>query len=92
MSLKLRFILIYGIGNIVILALITLFVFSRMENEMIMQLKQQFSLNAEKKFYNMEHVLKDHINSFQDIAKIPIFHSMRYHQLTLNQTAMQDDT
>ena len=91
MSLRSRFILIYGVGSIFFLALITLLVFSRMETVMIKQLQQQFYLNAEKKISSLNDAIQGLENSYRSISSIPMFRSMRYHQLTLNEAALRND-
>ncbi|MFC2074193.1 ATP-binding protein [Campylobacterota bacterium] len=91
MSLKTRFILTFGFGTVLFMFLITILVFNRMESAMEKQLFQQFNndgLNSLAWFSEEIHDLDIH---FTSSTSLPMFNSMRFHQLTLNKAGHKND-
>lgn len=62
-----------------------------MESEMEKQLKQQFKLDALNRITGINHTFDELVKNFQAAAKLPMFRSMRFHQLTLNRSAYKND-
>ena len=91
MSLQTRFILLYGLGSVFFLILVTLLVFTRMQAEMVEQLEQQFVTDARGKIEGLSRSLQQTKERFRAGASVPMFRAMRFHQLTMNQAALQDD-
>ncbi len=91
MSLKKRFIIFFGIGGMLLLLLSTYLIFNRMEAAMKSQLEQQFRADIKKRFLDFKNTLIDKEKKFEDISKLPMFKSMRFHELTLNKAALKND-
>jgi len=91
MSLRTRFILIFGIGGIFFLLVITSLVFYRVESTMKQQLEQQFHNDVHARVHSLNHSFSEITERFQSTAKLPMFRSMRFHQLTMNHAAFKND-
>jgi len=91
MSLRTRFILIFGIGGIFFLLVITSLVFYRVESTMKQQLEQQFHNDVHARIQGLNHSFDEITERFQSTAKLPMFRSMRFHQLTMNHAAFKND-
>jgi len=87
MSLKTRFILSFGIGGIILLLVITFLVFSRMESAMVNQLQKQFEIDTKNRIASLDYTFSELSRDFKTAAHLPIFRSMHFHELTLNQAA-----
>jgi len=90
-SLQTRFILIYGVGSVLFLTLLTVLIFSRMQDEMISQLKIQFNTDAKEQLRGLNQSLEQNRNRYIQIASVPMFRAMRFHQLSIEYSALQDD-
>lgn len=91
MSLKTRFIFTFGFGTVLFMFLITILVFNRMESAMEKQLFQQFNndgLNSLDLFSEEIRGLDTH---FTSSTSLPMFNSMRFHELTLNEAGQKND-
>ena len=91
MSLRTRFILTFGIGGVLFLLVVTILVFSRMESVLHDQLKHQFDLDSKNRISNLNYSFNTFSQQFRSSARLPMFRSMRFHQLTLNQAALKND-
>ena len=91
MSLKTRFILFFGMGSVFFLLVISTLIFSRMEAAMEKQLKQQFQTDIHTRISIIKNFFSTHTENFNAATKVPMFRSMRFHELTLNQTALKND-
>lgn len=91
MSLRTRFILIFGLGSVFFLFIVTLLVFSYMEAAMEKQLKQQFEIDSHNRFNNLTSTFEKQTERFVSTATLPLFRSMRFNQLTLNTAAYKND-
>ena len=91
MSLRVRFLLTLGLGGVVFLLITTFLIFDRMESAMKRQLEQQFQVDANYRLKNLNHVFEELTSRFQSTAELPMFRSMRFNQLTLNQAALKND-
>lgn len=91
MSLRTRFILTLGFGGAFFLFVITVLVFYRMEVVMESQLKQQFQSDIQHRIAGLNKLFSERTTRFQSIAKLPMFKSMRFHELSLNQAALKND-
>ena len=91
MSLKTRFILTFGLGGIGFLLIITLIVFEKMEAEMVRQLEQQFYSDGQAQIVSLNDNLEAMTERFQSVSSIPMFRSMRFHELTLNKAALKNN-
>ena len=58
---------------------------------MISQLQQQFEKDARSKLDGLRENLSQTTERFRFSAEIPIFHSIHFHQLTLNKAALHND-
>jgi len=91
MSLRSQFVLYFGLGGVFLLFVITTLVFYRMESAMELQLEQQFKVDAQKRVAGLNHSFDVLRENFESMARLPMFRSMRFHQLTLNQAALKND-
>lgn len=91
MSLRTRFILTFGLGGLFFLLIITQLVFSRMESAMVTQLQQQFQNDTKHRITSLNNIFTDKTKRFQSMANLPMFKSMRFHELTLNKAAYKND-
>ena len=91
MSLKTRFILFFGMGSVFFLLVISTLIFSRMEAAMEKQLKQQFQTDIHTRISIIKNFFSTHTENFNAATKVPMFRSMRFHELTLNQTALKNE-
>ncbi len=91
MSLRARFILSLGLGGILFLFIITVSVFSHMESAMVEQLEQRFQSDVHSRIVGLNTIFSEQTEHFQFAARLPMFRSMRFHQLTLNQSALKND-
>ena len=58
---------------------------------MVSQLQQQFEKDARSKLDGLKESLSQTTERFRYTAEMPIFRSMRLHQLTLNKSNFQND-
>lgn len=91
MSIRAKFILFFGLGGVIFLFVITLLVFNRMELAMQVQLEKQFRSDVHSRIAGLNAVFSGQKERFQSSARLPMFRSMRFHQLTLNQPALKND-
>ncbi|WP_135081918.1 ATP-binding protein [Terasakiella sp. SH-1] len=91
MSLRTRFILYFGLGGAFFLVALSVLVFNRMEAVMTEELKQRFQENFHNRVTGLSQLLNARSKEFQSSAKLPMFRSMRFHQLTLNTAAEKND-
>ena len=91
MSLKLRFILFFGLGTVFFIFVITVLVFSRMESAMEKQLFEQFTINAQSKIDRLDNELTELTRDLKISTSLPMFSSMRFHTLTLNEAGYKND-
>lgn len=91
MSLRTRFILTFGVGGVSLLLIITILVFYRMELAMDKQLEQQFRIDTRNRIAGLNHAFVEISEDSKVASRLPMFRSMRFHQLTLNQAALKND-
>jgi len=91
MSLRTRFLMALGLGGGLFLLAATILIFNRMESAMVHQLEKQFQVDAEFRLKNLNHKFNELTERFRSTAKLPMFSSMRFNQLTLNQAALKND-
>lgn len=91
MTLQTRFILIYGVGSAFFLIVFAVLVFNRLETSMFNQLQQQFEADAGSEISGLQRNLSQTTERFRFSSEIPIFRSMRFNQLTLNNAALSND-
>ena len=91
MSLRTRFLLTYGVGGVLSLLVITLLIFYRMEAVMEKQLVQQFKYDSDNRIASLNHTFDELNERFISAVTLPMYKSMRYHQLTLNDSAYKND-
>jgi len=91
MSLKLRFILFFGLGTVFFIFLITVLVFNRIESTMEDQLFGQFTLDAQNRIERFDDEFSEITRDFKISTSLPMFSSIRFHTLTLNKAGYQND-
>lgn len=91
MSLRTRFVLSFGLGSIIFLLVITILIFNRTESAMESQLKLRFQTDVHSRIVELNNIFTELGKDFQLAARLPLFRSMRFHQLTLNQPALKND-
>ena len=91
MSLRMRFLLALGLGGGLFLLAATILIFDRMETAMEHQLEKQFQIDAEFRLKNLNFKFKELTEHLRSTAKLPMFSSIRFNQLTLNQAALKND-
>ena len=91
MSLKARFILTFGFGTVLFMLLITFLVFNRMESVMEKQLFKQFYSDGQNSLALFNEEIRDLDVHFRSSTTLPMFNSMRFHELTLNHAGLKND-
>ncbi|MDH5765131.1 MAG: ATP-binding protein [Gammaproteobacteria bacterium] len=91
MRLKNNLLLTYGLGGILLISIITTLIFIYTQKAMSDQLRIQFLTDSESHTLNFTQHIKLFSNDLTQITKLPIFKSLRYHELTLNEPAKRDD-
>ena len=91
MSLRTKFFLTIGIGGVLFLLLITILVFGRMESVLEDQLEQKFRVDAIGRLNSFGTYLESLTSRFESVSNLPMFKSMRFHELTLNSAAFKND-
>lgn len=91
MTIQTRHILIYGVGSAFFLIVFALLVFNRLETSMINQLQQQFEADARSKLSVLQQSLSQTTERFRFHTEMPVFRTMRFNQLTLNNAALRND-
>jgi len=75
----------------VVLVTFALLVFNRLETAMVSKIRQQFEMDAGSKIDGLRKSLSQTTERFLFSEDIPIFRSIRFHQLTLNRAALSND-
>ena len=91
MSLKLRFILFFGLGTVFFIFLITVLVFNRIELTMENQLFEQFNIDAQNRIERLDGEFSEITKDFKISTSLPMFSSIRFHTLTLNKAGYKND-
>ena len=91
MSLKLRFILYFGLGTVFFIFLITVLVFNRIESTMEDQLLAQFTIDGENRIERFDSEFSEITRDFKISTSLPMFSSIRFHTLTLNKEGYKND-
>lgn len=91
MSLKLRFLLFFGVGSVFFIFLITVLVFNRIESTMENQLLAQFTIDGQSRIEQFDRELSEVTRNFQISTALPMFSSIRFHTLTLNKAGYKND-
>ncbi len=91
MSLRTRFLLALGLGGGLFLFAATILIFNRMESAMVHQLEKQFQIDAQFRLKDLNYKFNELTERFRSTAKLPMFSSMRFNQLTLNRAALKND-
>ena len=91
MSLKLRFILFFGFGTVFFILVIAILVFSRMESTMEDQLLTQFSIDGQSRIERFDNEFSEITKEFKISTSLPMFSSIRFHTLTLNDAGYKND-
>ncbi len=91
MSLRTKLILSLGFGGVLFLLIVTVLVFDRMELAVKYQLEKEFYHDADLRIANLNTFFTDQRAGFQLATRLPMFRSMRFHQLTLNDAALKND-
>jgi len=91
MLLKARFILAFGVVGVAFLLVISILVFYKMQLAIEVPLKQQFEIDAQSRIGNLNEIFIGKTKQFQSVARLPMFKSMRFNQLTLNKPAFKND-
>jgi len=91
MSLRTRFLMALGLGGGLFLLAATILIFNRMESAMVHQLQKQFHIDTEFRLNNLNHKFSELTEHIRSIANLPMFNSIRFNQLTLNQAALKND-
>jgi len=74
-----------------VLVVFAFVVFDRLETAMVRNIQQQFEADACGKLDGLRKSLLQTTERFRFSEDIPIFRSMRFHQLTLNRAALHND-
>jgi len=91
MSLQTRFVLYFGVGIVFFVFLITVAVFNRMEGAMSSQLLKQFHYDATHRISFLDNEFLTMFNELHTYTRLPMYRSMRYHELTLNSGGFKND-
>ncbi len=91
MTLHTRFILIYGVGSAFFLIVFAFLVFNRLETSMVNQLRQQFEADARSEVIGLQQNFSQTTTRFRFIEELPIFRTIRFNQLTLNNAARRNN-
>jgi len=91
MSLRKRLILVFGLGSLVLFSIIFVFIFDKIEEVMTTQLSKQFVVDEKQKIKVLENKLLSLSNDFTQMSTLPMFKSMRFNTLTLNEAGVKKD-
>ena len=91
MSLRSYFIIVFGLSSIFFLFSVSFSLFNRMESIMVNNLSSSFQVGANHKIEEINQKLLQLNESFSTKTKLPLFNSMRFYTLTLNDAAIKND-
>ncbi|MDA7816642.1 ATP-binding protein [Sulfurimonas sp.] len=91
MSLRYYFIIVFGLGTVFFLFIMSYLLFNRMESIMLNQVHDNFQKDSKYKIEQINQKFFNLNKSFYDKTSLPMFSSMRFHKLTLNKAALKND-
>ena len=91
MSLKQYFIVVFGFGTILFLFMVSTLLFNRMESIMVNQLSDTFKVEVEYKIKQLHEKASNFNKTFTTMTQLPLFSSIRFYTLTLNDAAIKND-
>ena len=91
MFLRSYFILVFGFGTVFFLFVIAFLLFNRMESIMIEDIKDNFIVESKHKIEALNNKIKNINERFTAYTSLPLFSSIRFYRLTLNEAAIKHD-